>query len=72
MASIALADQAGAPLRSVMAGVAGSSGELPAVGIPELPGLHVAPPARADEHLLPPGPSWAGSGGGNARAYQKL
>ena len=29
-----------------------------------------AAPPRPDDHLLPPGPDWAGST--NARAYQKL
>ena len=76
VASIALADQAGGPLRSVMAGVSGRSGEMPSSSIPDLGGgvgLHAAAPTRPDEHLLPPGPSWAGSmGGSSAHAYQKL
>ena len=76
VASIALADQAGGPLRSVMGGKAGLSGELPGVGIPDFGGglssQQMAHP-RPDEHLLPPGPAWAGdSSGSDARAYQKL
>ena len=74
-ASAALADQAGAPLRSVMSGVPGRSGEMlfSSYQEPAAPGpaAHAAaPPPRPDEHLLPPGPDWAGSA--NARAYQKL
>jgi hypothetical protein len=75
VASIALADQAGAPLRSVMGGKAGMSGEIPGAGIPDFGGglsSQQAAHLRPDEHLLPPGPAWAGDSSGDARAYQKL